>query len=107
VFRLGQIRAQARIDLRRNARVQAAVAKLQPLVTRLEIFLRQELCDALRRGDHTFAGLWTAQTEWRRRARPLTFVARAGSGAAFADVRVFPLIGCCQRASSPLPDARA
>ena len=39
----------------------------------------------------TFAGLWTAQTEWRRRARPLTSVARAAPGAAFADVRVFPL----------------
>jgi hypothetical protein len=35
----------------------------------------------------TFAGLWTAQTEWRRRARPLTSVARAAPGAAFADVR--------------------
>jgi hypothetical protein len=48
----------------------------------------------------TFAGLWTAQTEWRRRARPLTSVARAAPGAAFADVRVFPLNRMLARVSA-------
>ena len=48
----------------------------------------------------TFAGLWTAQTERRRRARPLTSVARAAPGAAFADVRVFPLNRMLARVSA-------
>jgi hypothetical protein len=53
----------------------------------------------------TFAGLWTAQTEWRRRARPLTSVARAAPGAASPTSGCFPLIGCSRASARVLASA--
>jgi hypothetical protein len=44
--------AEARITLKRQDRVRAAIVRLQPLVTRLEMHLREELLDAMRAGDN-------------------------------------------------------
>ena len=44
--------ASARLSLRRAERVRQAIAKLQPLVSRLEAHLREKLRDAMRCGDN-------------------------------------------------------
>ena len=46
------VAAEARLSLRRAERVRQAIAKLQPLVSRLEAHLREELRDAMRCGDN-------------------------------------------------------
>ena len=48
----GALAAQARIELRRQDKVRAAIDRLQPLVSRLEAHLRDQLRDAMRRGDN-------------------------------------------------------
>jgi len=51
-LRAAQAAAQARQTLRRQDQVRAAVARLQPFVTRVESHLRAELSEAARQGDH-------------------------------------------------------
>jgi hypothetical protein len=51
-LRAAQAAAEARVTLRRQDRVRAAVARMQPFVTRIEDHLRKELRDAQVRGDH-------------------------------------------------------
>jgi hypothetical protein len=48
----GALAAEARIELRRQDKVNAAIKRLQPLVTRIESHLRAELRDAMRQGDN-------------------------------------------------------
>jgi hypothetical protein len=54
----------------------------------------------------TFAGLWTAQTEWRRRARPLTLCRQGGPRSGLRRrPGVFPLIGCSRASARVLASA--
>jgi hypothetical protein len=48
----GELAAEARMSIRRADRVSAAVARLQPLISKLENHLRAELRDAMRQGDN-------------------------------------------------------
>ena len=49
--RLAEIRAQVRLDRRRNARVQAAAQRIQSLLDWLHVRMIEEKLEALRRGE--------------------------------------------------------